>query len=72
MILQYITFNNGILLYECYNYYVIAHSVCTGFFVIYKIYKNGKFIYNYFFTSNNIKRIDYKYNIKETDGWLVI
>ena len=72
MILEYITYSNGILIYKCYNYYVIYHSVLTDFFIIYKIYKTGKSVYNYFFTSNNIKRIDYKDYIIDNDGWLVI
>jgi hypothetical protein len=70
MILQYITFGNGIIIYEYYNYYVIAHSICTGFYIIYKIFETGKSINNYFFTSNNIKSIDYKDNI--IDEWVII
>lgn len=39
--LEYITFGNMLLLYKYYNYYVLVHTMFTGCYVIYKIFKFG-------------------------------
>ena len=70
--LEYLTYSNGILLYEYYHYYVFAHSLFTGILIIIKIYKTTKSVYTYFFTPNNIKQIDYNDNFMEYDGWLIM
>ena len=51
---EIINLSNAILLYDCYNYYLIIHSVTSGIYITYKVFKvTGKFI-NYLTKKNKI------------------
>lgn len=65
--MEYINYKSIIFIYKSYNSYLAIHSVFTGFYIIFKVYRYTKSVYLYFYPKKLIE-----YYTKEEDGWLIL